>query len=320
VGSTDGFVRVYTMDTSDGSLSAAGELDTGSGLDFIAVGPDDRTVFVSYNGSVSAFGYDPASEMLTLLDSATTFGVGTHVAVDPTGKYVFVAHYSEGALSFLPYAAGSGFGTATEFSPGNNAHQVRIDAAGTHVYVPCLGSDHVAQYTLDPVGGVLSPQSTPTVAAGNGPRHMDFHPSAPVAYVLDELASEIHVFDIEGGSLVPRPGDSVFTSEDEQSHQSSDIQVTPDGSFVYAVNRQPSELVTFRVEADHTLTRLGADDLTGVVRSFGVDPAGQYLQIGGNDGRLAALRIDEASGVVTETSAETGLGDIHATVVRYLTP
>jgi 6-phosphogluconolactonase len=321
VGSTDGMVRVFTMDTSDGSLTPAGSLDTGSGLDFIAVGPDDRTVFVSFDESVSAFTYDPTAESLTLLDSQTTHGAGTHVAVDPTGGYVFVAHYNEGALSFLPFSKQDGFGTAQSFTPGTNAHQVRVDAAGTHVYVPCLGSDWVAQYNLNPTNGTLTASTPPTAAAGNGPRHLDFHPSAPVAYVVNELASAVQVFDVaSNGLLTRRASDEVFMSPDEAFHQSSDIHVTPDGAYVYAVNRQPSELVRFRVEADHSLTRLGAAALSGVVRSFGVDPAGEYLQVGGNDGRLAALRIDAATGAVTETSSESGLGDIHATVVRYLTP
>jgi 6-phosphogluconolactonase len=320
VGSTDGMVRVFTMATSDGSLTPAGSLDTGSGLDFIALGPDDRTVFVSFDGSVSAYTYDPTAESLTFVDDQTTFGVGTHVAVDPTGGFVFVAHYNQGAISFLPFSQGS-FGTAQKLTPGANAHQVRVDAAGKHVYVPCLGSDWVAQYDLNPTSGTLTAASPPTVGAGNGPRHLDFHPTAPVAYVVNEVASAVQVFDIDAnGLLTRRPNDEVYMSPDEAFHQSSDIRVSPDGAFVYAANRQPSELVRFRVESDHSLTRLGADPLSGVVRSFGVDPAGKYLQVGGNDGRLAALKIDAATGAVTETSAETGLGDIHATVVRYLVP
>ncbi len=320
VGSTDGMVRVFTMAESDGSLTPAGSLDTGSGLDFIAVGPDDRTVFVSFDGSVSAYTYDPTAKSLTFIDNQTTFGVGTHVAVDPTGGFVFVAHYNQGAISFLPFSQ-DGFGTAQKFTPGTNAHQVRVDAAGKHVYVPCLGSDWVAQYNLDADSGTLTAASPPTVGAGNGPRHLDFHPTAPVAYVVNEVASAIQVFDIDAnGLLTRRASDEVYMSPDEAFHQSSDIHVTPDGAFVYAANRQPSELVLFRVETDHSLTRLGANPLSGVVRSFGVDPAGKYLQVGGNDGRLAALRIDATSGEVTETSAETGLGDIHATVVRYLAP
>ena len=151
---------------------------------------------------------------------------------------------------------------------------------------------------------------------------MDFHPSAPVAYVLAELSSQIHVFDVDtiSGALSARPGDSLYTSEDQRYHWSSDIHVTPDGRFVYAVNRDPQQVVAFRVEANHSLLRLQATPLTSVVRAFAVDPGGDYLQIGGEDGRLAALRIEKDTGALVESSARTALGRIHTTIIRYLSP
>ncbi len=321
VGTTDGFVRVYTMEESDGSLVDAGGLDTGDWLDFMTVGPDNRTVFVSYGGNVSAFAYDPQAKMLTLLDNATTFGAGTHVEVDPTGSFVFVAHYNEGKMTFLPFSQAGGFGSGQELSPGRNAHQTRVDATGTHVYVPCLDDDYVAQYVLNPSAGSLTPAATAHVAAGDGPRHLDFHPKARVAYVLDEVQSAVQVFDVASdGTLMRRASDEVYMSLDQAFHQSSDLHVTPDGKFVYALNRQPSEVVTFQVEANYSLTRLHADPLPTVVRSFAMDPNGRYLHLGGDNGTLVALQIDGATGELTETYSDTGLGAINATLTRYIEP
>jgi 6-phosphogluconolactonase len=189
------------------------------------------------------------------------------------------------------------------------------------VYVPCLGNDYVAEYVLNPTAGSLTPATTAHVAAGDGPRHMDFHPSAPGAYVLDEVQSAVQVFDIAAdGTLTRRASDEVFMSPDEAFHQSSDIHVTPDGKFVYALNRQPSEVVTFQVEANHSLTRLYADPLPTVVRSFAMDPNGRYLHLGGDDGTLVALQVDGATGELTETFSDTGLGAINATLTRYIAP
>jgi 6-phosphogluconolactonase len=205
------------------------------------------------------------------------------------------------------------------FLPGANAHQVRASASGTSVYVPCLGADRVARYDLDVVAGTLVGASAADLPPGSGPRHLDFHPTANVVYVLAELSSELYVFDVGGsGELVARPGATVFTHDDGQYHQSSDVKVTPSGAYVFAVNRQSPEIVGFRVELDFSVTKLGSDALTGAVRSFAMDPAGSYLQVGGDDGRLAALRIDAATGALAETSAQTGLGNIRSTEIRYL--
>lgn len=317
VGSTDGTLRAYQMDEADGSLLAAGTEDVGS-LDFFTVGPDGATVFVSAGSSVAAYTYDRVGQGFSLIDEATTSGGGTHVTVDPTGAYVFVAHYNEGALSFHSFSVADGFGPEQAFSPGDNAHQARVNASGTRVYVPCLGSNHVAQYALDPGGGSLTALTPATTAASGGPRHMDFHPSEPVVYVLAELSSEVHVFDVDSSGLLSmRDGSSVFTHQDEQGHWSSDIKVTPNGAHLYAVNRDPSEIVSFSIGTDRNVTRVGSTALGGPVRSFAMDPKGKYLQVGGDDGILRTFSIG-ADGSLTPGQQTTDLGNIRNTEIHYL--
>jgi 6-phosphogluconolactonase len=115
-----------------------------------------------------------------------------------------------------------------------------------------------------------------------------------------------------------RSGDSVYTSEDEEYHWSSDVHVTPDGRFLYATNREPPEVVIFAIAAGGSLERIAAEPLDGVARAFAIDPAGGYLQIGDEDGQLLALRIDASSGALSRTASTSNLGNVHTTLVRYL--
>lgn len=319
-GSTDGMLRAFVMNASDGSLAPAGSIQTPDGLDFVALGPDDRTLFVSRESAIAAYTYDRTAQSFSAGDDASTAGRGTFAAVDPAGQRVLVAHYGEGQLSLLPYSASAGFGALTALSPGENAHQVRLDSSGRRVYVPCLGSDHIAIYDLDPVLGTLSPAQPPTVPSLGGPRHLDFHPRASIAYVLTENSSQLHVYDINAvtGALALRTGDSVYTAEDEEYHWSSDVHVTPDGRFLYATNRDPAEVVIFAIAADGSLERLGAEPLDGVVRAFAVDPRGAYLQLGDEDGQVLALRIDATTGALSRAASTSNLGNVHTTIIRYL--
>ncbi|MDX2054394.1 MAG: beta-propeller fold lactonase family protein [Polyangiaceae bacterium] len=318
IGETEGVVRAYTMNPTDGSLTPSGSQAV-AGLDFMTVDAARKVVFISGSDNVSAYKYDSSNHTFTFLDSQASTQ-GTHVAVHPSGKFVFTAGYNPGKMFFHTFSEQAGFGVGQSFSPGMKAHEVRCSASGNVVYVPCLGSDLVPQYTLDPVGGALSASGTATLPQGSGPRHMDFHPSANVAYVLSELSSQVFVFDIEvqSGALQARPADTVFTHPDGQFHQSSDIRVTPSGAFVYAVNRQPNQIVPFKVEANHALTRQSSLALSGEVRAFGVDAAGTFLQVGSKDGKLLAFRIDPMSGALTEASRLEGLGTINVTEVHYL--
>jgi len=87
---------------------------------------------------------------------------------------------------------------------------------------------------------------------------------------------------------------------------------------VYAVNRQPSEIVRFKVEANFSLTKLGADPLSGEVRAFGVDKSGKFLQVGSKDGKLVAFMINAETGALSPTATLDGLGTINVTEVHYL--
>jgi len=206
IGTTEGQLRAYEMNTSDGSLTPAGS-QAAPGLDFMTVDATTHIAFVSGNNQLSAYKYDPAGKSFSFIGSKASTQ-GTHVAVHPNGKYVFVAGYSPGEMFFHTFSEQAGFGDGQSFSPGAKTHSVRIAPSGTAVYVPCLGSDHVALYTLDPVSGVLTDNGTASVDADSGPRHMDFHPTANVAYVLAELSSQIYVFDMNvqtgGLKLAPR--------------------------------------------------------------------------------------------------------------------
>jgi 6-phosphogluconolactonase len=320
VGSTDGTLRAFVMSTVDGSLQPAGTTDVGDDLDFVALGPDNRTLFVSRNGSVEVQRYDQQGQSFSFVDSESTTGGGTHVAVDPSGNNVFVAHYNENALSFLRYTEESGLSPAQTFEPGNNVHQVRIDAGGTQVYVPCLGSDHVAHFNLNPTAGTLSAATPATAPVTDGPRHMDLSPDGSRAYVLTELSSQVHLFDVDPstGSLSPRAGGSLFTAADAQYHWSGDVHLTPDGKHLYATNRDPSQIVHFSVQDGGTLTRGDSTGLGGPVRSFAMDPGGEFVLVGGNDGNLVSYRIDAGTGALSQTANRNGLGDIHTTLIRYL--
>lgn len=316
VGSTNGMLRAFTMDEADGSLTAAGVQNVG-GLDFFTLGPDGTTLFVSQGNQVAAYSYDPDLDSFSFLHAGDTSGGGTHVTVDPSGQMVFLAHYGPGLLSFLSYDVESGFGEEQTSSPGQNAHQVRVRAVGDTVYVPCLGSDHVAQYSLDAGAGSLTPLAS--VAATGGPRHMDFHPSGDAAYVLTENSSEVIVYDVDAGTgtLTARPGARVFTTDGQIYAWSSDIKVTPSGSHLFIVNRDPTEIVAFEILADRTVARLASTALSSPVRSFAMDPKGKYLKVGGEDGVLQGFTVGP-DGSLTEGASVDDLGNIRNAEIHYL--
>src|SRR6185436_9494946 len=103
----------------------------------------------------------------------------------------------------LPINADGSLGPVTDLAalqgtPGPNRteqasshpHDVVFDRQGRFIAVPDKGLDATFVFSLDP-SGKLVPATPPSVASrpGAGPRHADFHPTTPFAYVLNELDS-----------------------------------------------------------------------------------------------------------------------------------
>ena len=87
-----------------------------------------------------------------------------------------------------------------------HAHAVVIDPYGYGVaYVPDLGMNVIRQFHFNRAesrlyaGKVLPSSSDADHAVGKalGPRYIEFHPYFPVAYVINEISSEVAVFQFD---------------------------------------------------------------------------------------------------------------------------
>jgi 6-phosphogluconolactonase len=291
------------------------ELATTTGDFFLTATHDGSRVFVSYARTVIALAFDAATSMFTQLDTAPTAGAGTFVELSPDASHVLVAHYNEGKATHLRFD-GSQFGESQELTPGSKAHSARVHASGDWAYVPCLGSNHVAQYAL---GETLVPNTPPTVAVPGGPRHMTFHPNGNVAYILTELTGQAYTFAVEAdGTLGPDPLDVDDVASDVEQPSGSDVEITPDGKHLYTFIRRSQNLHHFEVAANGTLTASGETTNFGQeVRAFGIAPRGDVLLGGGSAGVLYTYAIDADTGALTRIGdGVEDLNSIQATVIR----
>ena len=80
-----------------------------------------------------------------------------------------------------------------------HSHAIVLDPFfGKIAFVPDLGMDLIRQLVFDPSTGVLYPTGQIKSGAEDsnalGPRYIEFHPTLPIAYVVNELSSEVAVF------------------------------------------------------------------------------------------------------------------------------
>ena len=277
-----------------------------------------NNLFPDESGSVAAFSIGE-NHSLKFLGEASSGGKGTcHLAIDATGKTVAIANYGDGSLSTvklddsgLPTASAtvikhSGDGPNKPRQDGPHAHGVYFDKANKHLFVPDLGLDRVFVYPFDATTSELgTPLAALTTMAGAGPRHMTFSADEKFAYVINELDNTVLVASYVDGKFKPLTTVKTLPDGYVEKSTTSEIEVHPNGKFVYGSNRGHDSLTVYqRDEKTGNLTLIQHAPCGGKTpRHFKIDPTGKWLLCahqGSNT--ISVLSLDPATGLLGEPS------------------
>jgi len=279
----------------------------------LAVGGPHKPV-ADGTDSVAAFAIG-ANHSLELLGAASSGGTGAcHLAVDPAGHTVAVANYSDGHIATLrlddrgvpaeivSVIINHGAGPDTQRQAGPHAHGVYFDPAATRLFVPDLGLDRVLVYRFDPatskLGEALAPLRT---AAGAGPRHLAFSQDQRFAYVINELNGSVLAASLEQGILKPLGTVATLPASFSGPNTTAEIEISPDGSFVYASNRGHDSIAVFRRDVASGALTLMQDAPCGgkAPRHFKIAPGGKWLLCAHQESNtISVLPLDPHNGTL----------------------
>jgi 6-phosphogluconolactonase len=325
----DGDISGFALNPATGALTALGRTPAGMSVMPMAVSPDKKYLYAVVRSkpfTLVTFAVDPATGALTRKAAAPLADSCPYVSVDATGRWLFTASYSGNKVAVNPIAA-SGLveeGPSQVIPTGIAAHCIRPEASNKYVYASNLGSNQVLMFRFDAKTGTLTPNDPPLIKAhpGNGPRHIIFSPDQKFMYVIHELTGNIAQFAINHANgtlkevgftatvpvdaglqpgLMPPPPGVTLPVDTIPRAWGADIQITPNGKFVYATERTRSRVILLKVAP-------GTGNLTYVTeyptetqpRGLGIDPTGTYLMASGEKSdRLSVYRIDQAAGTLT---------------------
>jgi 6-phosphogluconolactonase len=139
------------------------------------VTPPPRFAYVTNSGSnnVSAYTVNATTGTLTPV-AGSPFATGStpySVAVDPTGKFVYVPSSSGTVWAYALTAATGALTSVTgsPFATGTAPFSVAVDPSGKFAYVANLGSNNVSAYTIDTNTGALTQITGSPFTAGSNP-------------------------------------------------------------------------------------------------------------------------------------------------------
>lgn len=278
---------------------------------FLTLSADQRHLYAVHGDAtqVSAFTINPKTGHLTLLNTVDTGRRNpVHLCIDPTGQWLIVANLAPpGCITSLPIAETGHLGNVTAVldlpgAPGPhktqqlgaNPHHVRFDPTGRWIAIPDRGLDRIFIAGFDPATGHLTlnqPGWTSTREL-EGPRHIAFHPTRPLAYVVNELRSTVTTYrwDADAGTLAALQVLPAMPPTMTADSRAAEIVVAPSGQYVYVSNRSgagdatpggpdPDTIAVYRVHpGTGTLTAADWISTEGIrPRFFDLDPTARQL-------------------------------------------
>jgi 6-phosphogluconolactonase len=318
-------LTLYSVDVDDAELVRRDTVSTPANVQYAWPHPSKQYLYVvSSNGGpgssgvigdthvASAFKIDPATGALTP-DGATVVlpSRPIHTSVDISGEYLLTAFNEPSGLTVHRI---NGDGTLGErvhqpdgLDTGKFAHQILATPDNRQVILVTRGNNAPADNPVNPgsiktysfAHGVLA--NLAAIQPGDGmrfgPRHLDFHPTQPWAFVSNESQNKLYVYRRNPATGLEREPLFVKDTLDgpvRTSQRAGGIHVHPNGRFAYVMNRAfwltdfegrqvfaggENTVAVFAIDqasGEPTLIQT-ADGHANYLRTFGIDPSGQLL-------------------------------------------
>jgi 6-phosphogluconolactonase len=331
----------YDIDVDGAALDKRGTVTLPANIQYVWPHPSRRFLYVvSSNGGpgltgdthrANALAIEPATGALHLHGPAASLpSRPIHTSVDARGEYLLTAYNNPSAITVHRLNADGSIGAAVaqrqKLDAGIYAHQILAAPSNQAVTLVTRGNDAKADKAEDPGAiktfrfqdGALTDLAS--IAPGNGlgfgPRHLDFHPIKPWAFVSIERQNKLYVYKLDCATGLAREPmfvkDTLANPKPAGRQAAGAIHVHPNGKFVYVTNRA-SDLTTIDgktavVGGENNVAVFAIDQTTGEprliqnadgraieLRTFGIDPSGRMLVAAS----IKPAPVRDASGIKT---------------------
>jgi YVTN family beta-propeller protein len=329
----DSSVATYVVNPATGTFIPRGKTYI-FGFPSVALPePSGRFVYLpNQNQTIAIYAVDPVTGTLTdtglprpLIDDGGPY----QGAIDPTGRYLYIANFNSNTLSAYSINTSTGalakIGSAV--TVGSNPLGIVIDHTGQFLYVANDGDATISAFSINSSTGALTPLSTPTFAVGDSlPQLMTIDPTNTVLYVANggDLTNPgtVSAFTIgtgvNAGLLTPVSG-SPFGAGLGVSPNS--VAIDPSGKFAFVTNGgdglTPGSVSVFNIAAGGGLGApvTGSPFPAGIFPfDVDVDPGGKYIAVANLfSNSVSFYTFSSSTGVLSPArTLESGLEPVSA--------
>jgi 6-phosphogluconolactonase len=310
-------IYVARLDDATGALSAPALAAATGQPTFLALSPDRKFLYAVCDREAMAAGFaiGPAGR-LTALPAApgAKAPAPSHIAVDRTGRALFLANYHAASVATIPLRpdgtcgppqviAHTGHGPDPVRQAAPHPHSVNLSPDNRFALACDLGLDRIFTYRFDAARARLAPAAPPFVstAPGSGPRHLEFSADGRRAYCVNEIDNTVVACGYEAatGALSPRAAVSTLPAGFAGTNTAAEIALHPNGKFLYASNRGHDSIAGFAISPE--TGELSPLDFTPCggrgPRHFAFSPNPNWLVCAHQDSNtLASFRVSADTG------------------------
>jgi 6-phosphogluconolactonase len=326
-------IYVYNFNAKTGNAKWVSNTDSVVNPSYITLSHNGKFVYAVNEtngadpGKVSAFSFNNKKGTLKFLNTQLSGGDDPcYVSISNDDKWLAVANYTGGSVavfplnlhgSIRPYSQliqDSGSSINKERQEKAHVHEAVFSPGSNYLFTPDLGMDKLMIYHFNPALKKPLKPSIPsyvTAQAGSGPRHIVFHPNKKFAYLIHELSGTVSAYSYQNGKF--KQLQELPTHPDGYTGVigSAEVQVSPDGKFLYASNRGDENTITiFSINPSSGKLRLiGYQPVLGKApRNFIIDPTGSFLIVANQDSdNIVIFKRDKKSGLLKETGEQIQL-------------
>ena len=272
-----GSVVTYAINPTTGALTsttggiiATGINGTPEFFNSMTFDPSGKFAYAAEGGAFPAgsFGGDSSVSMYTInsttgaLTSTGMIAAGSgpdSVAVDPAGKFAYVANFGSNDISMYTIDATTGaLASIGTIAAGPGPVSVAADPAGKFAYVANWTYDtegSVSMYTIDATTGALT--FIGSIAAGTSAFSVAVDPAGKFAYVANWMGNDtegnVSMYTIDATTGLLTPTGTIATELSPTS-----IAIHPSGKFAYVTNSGSNSVSMYSIDsATGTLTLIG---------------------------------------------------------------
>jgi 6-phosphogluconolactonase (cycloisomerase 2 family) len=310
----DGTLSSYTVNATTGQLRHNGYVTTGNGPIFVTTDPTGSFVYTANMGAgtISAYSINGSTGALTSIGADVTTDITTNnsqprsIAVDPSGKFAYVANGNSGNVA--QFTIGKK-GALTPMTPatvtaGAGAFSITTNPTGKFVYVANASANTVSAYTINGVTGALTSVGA-DVPAGTAPYSVTVDSSGKFAYVANFTSNNISAYSINGDTGVLTSLGTVPAGTNPYI-----VTVDPSGKFAYVSNYGSNNVSAYSINATTgALTAVSGSPFAAGTAPFGVtvDPSGKFVYVENtlsND--VSSYGLNTTTGALTSLTKVAG--------------